>query len=134
MLELPSDLIRPTNERVLAYLRDRSADDEIASTLLASVKPLGDARTFCPDAASYRYVLVSTAGIVFGFAVGQDTIAFRLDARMRDRALATGGRPWPESGEEWVAVVYRRSDDDWPSADVTFWARKAYVYARQLTS
>ncbi len=99
---------------------------------MTSVEPLGDVQTFCPDVASYRYVLVSTSGIVFGFAAGMHTIAFRLDQRMRERALATGGITWPECGEDWVAVVHRRPDDDWPKVDVTFWARKAYVHARGL--
>jgi hypothetical protein len=61
-----------------------------------------------------------------------DTIAFKLDPRMRERALLTGGIPWPECGEDWVAVLHHRPDDDWPKVDVTFWARKAYVRAREI--
>src|SRR5262245_34221163 len=132
MQEVPSTLSSAINEPVLAYLRNLSAHGDIAEALRASVEPLGDVQTFCPDAASYRYVLVSTKGVVFGFAVGMDTIAFRVDSRMRERALATGGITWPECGDEWVAVAHRRPDDDWPKVDVTFWARKAYVYARTL--
>lgn len=131
MQDIPSALTRGVNERVLAYLRDLSAHDDIAGVLMASVKPLGDVQVFCPDVSTYRYVLVSTKGIVFGFAVGMDTIAFRLDARMKGRALATGGIAHPECGEDWVAVVHTLPDDDWPNVDVTFWARKAYVYARE---
>ena len=132
MQEVPSNLSRVINTPVLAYLQNLSAHSDITEVLRASVEPLGDVQTFCPDAASYRYVLVSTKGVVFGFAVGLDTIAFRLDSRMRERALATGGIICPECGAEWVAVVHRQPDDDWPKVDVTFWARKAYVYARTL--
>ena len=41
---------------------------------------------FCPDLAGYRYVLAATKRIVFGFAVGMSTVAFRLDPRMKNRA------------------------------------------------
>lgn len=132
MHEVPVALRGPVNRRVLAYLEDLSAHGDLADVLRASVEPLGDVQTFCPDPSSYRYVLVSTRGIALGLAVGMHTIAFRLDARMRERAVATGGIAWPKCGEEWVAVVHQRQDDDWPSVDVTFWARKAYVYARGL--
>ena len=132
MQKIPFTLDSQLNERVLAYLKDRSAHGDIVEVLLTSVSPLGDVQTFCPDAASYRYVVVATNGVVFGFATGMDTIAYRLDPRMRDRALATGGIAWPECGEDWVAVVHRRPDDDWPRVDVGFWARKAYVHARAL--
>jgi hypothetical protein len=40
----------------------------------------------------------------------------------------------PECGDEWVAVVRQRSDDDWPQVDVMFWARKAYVHARGMNT
>ena len=100
MQEVPSALTLGVNERVLAYLRDLSAHDDIADALRTSVKPLGDVQEFCPDVTAYRYVLVSTLGIVFGFAAGMHIVAFRLDARMRERALATGGIACPECGEE----------------------------------
>jgi hypothetical protein len=70
---------------------------------------------------------------VFGFAVGMHTVAFRLDERMRHRALATGGIPYPECGEKWVAVVHQLPDSDWPAVDVRFWARRAYGHARSMT-
>jgi hypothetical protein len=124
----------PINARVLAYLNDKSAHSDIASVLRSSVQPLGDVQVFSPDPAGYRYVLVSTAGVVFGFAIGMDTIAFRLDDRMKERALVTGGVPCPECGAEWIAVVHHRPDDDWPKVDVSFWARKAYVCARESLS
>jgi hypothetical protein len=94
--DVPATLHTSFNAGVLAYLADKSAHGDIAGALVASVAPLGDVQAFCPDAASYRYVLVSTRGVVFGLTVGMATIAFR------------------------------------PAADLTFWARKAYVHARAL--
>lgn len=85
---------------------------------------------FCPNPEAYRYVVVSTNGIIFGFAVGMSTIAFRLDARMKLRALTTGARAYPECGEDWVSVLPLGDDADWPAVDLRFWALKAYVHAR----
>jgi len=53
-----------------------------------------------------------------------------LDERMKDRALASGGVTFPECGPEWVSFTLFRSD--WPKVDIEFWARKAYVAAREL--
>ena len=57
-------------------------------------------------------------------------IGFRLDERMKARALASGGSPYPECGNDWVSFTLFR--DDWPKVDLEFWARKAYVAAREL--
>lgn len=127
---IPATLVNRANERVLAYLKDLSAHSDIVDVLLEAVHPLGDVELFCPDHAQYRYVLASTRGIVFGFAVGMSTVAFRLDERMTSRAIGTGGIVWPACGEEWVAVVHELPDSDWPAVDVRFWARQAYVHAR----
>lgn len=127
----PVQLANRANQRVLAYLADKSAHSDIADVLLDAVHPLGDVQMFCPDHAAYRYVIASTNGIVFGFAAGMSTVAFRLDARMRRRALATGGVACPDCGEEWIAVVHPLPDSDWPAVDVRFWARQAYVHARE---
>lgn len=121
----------PANKRVLGYLADKSAHSDIAEVLQKAVKPLGDAQLACPDWKNYRYVVASTGGVVFGVALGMDTVAFRLDERMRVRALATGGEAFPQCGPEWVAVVHSLPDSDWPAVDVGFWARKAYVHARE---
>ena len=122
----------PLNKQVLAYVKDLSAHSDVTDTLLAAIKPLGDVQVFCPDFAAYRYVVVSTKGVVFGFAIGMDTIAFRLDERMKSRALSTGGIPCQECGDDWIAVMHKRQDSDWPAVDVRFWALKAYVHAREL--
>jgi hypothetical protein len=129
---IPANLAIKPNERVLGYLEDRSAHSDIVDVLLDAVQPLGDVQLFCPDEAAYRYVLASTNRIVFGFAVGMGTVAFRLDERMRRRAVATGGVASPACGDDWVAVVHELPDADWPAVDVRFWARHAYVHARSM--
>jgi hypothetical protein len=129
---VPAGLRIEANVQVLAHLADKSAHSDIVDVLLAAVHPLGDVQLFCPDEAAYRYVLASTNRIVFGFAVGMSTVAFRLDERMRRRAMTTGGVAYPAGGDDWVAVVHERPDADWPAVDVRFWARHAYVHARSL--
>ena len=54
-----------------------------------------------------------------------DTVAFRLDATFKQRALASGAADHPACGPEWVSFHLFRSD--WPEVDLKFWARKAYV-------
>jgi hypothetical protein len=126
---VPPALETPVNAAVLTHVRNLSAHPDIVGVLRRAVAPLGDVQLFCPDWGRYRYVVASTNGVIFALAVGMDTVAFRLDARMKSRALQTGGMAYPECGGSWVAVVHRRPDDDWPAVDVEFWARKAYVHA-----
>lgn len=130
--DVPPMLSTPVNERVLAYLAPLSAHSDIASALTDAVEPLGDVQLFSPDSGRYRYLLAATQSVVFGFASGQSTVAFRLDPRMKARALATGGESLPECGDEWVAVLHALPDSDWPAVDVRFWARKSYVHARSI--
>ena len=129
--DIPAGLLTGINERVLAYLKNLSAHDGVVDTLREAVNPLGHVQLFCPDAAAYRYVLASTNNVVFAFAAGMNTVAFRLDDRMKSRALASGSIACAECGEEWVAVVHDLPDRDWPAVDTRFWASKAYVYARE---
>jgi hypothetical protein len=129
---IPPGLDHPHNRAVLAHVAPLSAHSDIADVLRAAVKPLGDVRLFCPDWQSDRAAVASTKGIVFGLAVGMDTVAFRLDPRMKTRALQTGGLAYPDCGDDWVAVLHHRPDSEWPAVDVRFWARKAYVHAREL--
>jgi hypothetical protein len=86
---------------------------------------------FCPDVIAYRYVVVATKGIIFGLAVGMNTIAFRLDTRMKLRALKTGAAAYADCGEDWVAVLPLGGDADWPAVDLRFWGLKAYGHARK---
>jgi hypothetical protein len=126
---IPTNLLKGVNEPVLEYVKDKSAHSDIAEALLTAVKPLGDVQTFCPDLWQYRYLLVSTKAVIFGFAVGMETIAFRLPPPLNDRALATGGHRIVELGDEWIGFILFRND--WPNVDLAFWARKGYVYARE---
>lgn len=127
----PPELALPVNDIVLAHLDGKSAHSDIAQVLTDAVKPLGDVQVFCPNWHKYRYVVASTKGVIFGFAIGMNTVAFRLDEKMKSRALLTGGIEYPECGKDWVEVVHHGQDSDWPAVDVRFWARKAYVYARE---
>jgi len=127
---VPPELQTSINRQVLNHVEDLSAHSDIVEALGAALEPLGDVQIFCPDCQQYRYVVASTMGIIFALAVGMDTIAFRLDERMKARALASGGSPYAECGEDWVSFTLFRND--WPKIDVEFWARKAYVAAREL--
>jgi len=124
----PKDL----NRQVLQYLQDKSAHSDVADALTTALEPLGDVQIHCPDWQANRYVAASTRDLIFAFAVGMSTVAFRLDDRMKPRALASGAEPYPACGKEWVAFTLFR--DDWPKPDLEFWARKAYVAAREAGS
>ena len=120
------------NAEVLKYLGDSSAHSDIKEALEVAVKPLGDAQTYCPNISEFRYIVASTKNIIFGFAHGMNTIAFRLDATFKSRAIETGGKGLSEVGPEWV--FFNPFRDDWPAVDLAFWARKAYVFARETNN
>jgi hypothetical protein len=127
---IPTELQKQINEPVLGYLQDKSAHSDATDALRPALKPLGDVQVFCPDWQSYRYVVASTRGIIFAVALGMNVIGFRLDRRMKGRALVCGATPISACGDEWVSFEIER--DDWPRVDLEFWARKAYVAAREL--
>ena len=127
---VPVELQTGVNRQVLNHIASLSAHSDIAEALMMALKPLGDVQIFCPNWEQYRYVAASTKDIIIALALGMDTIAFRLDERMRARALASGGAPYAECGKEWVSFTLFRND--WPKVDVEFWARKAYTAAREL--
>jgi hypothetical protein len=126
---IPNYLITSINSSVLAHVKEKSAHSDVVDALIESVKPLGDIQMFCPDLNEYRYVIVSTNGVIFGFAIGMNTIAFRLDERFKSRALITGGMACPECGDDWISFILFRND--WPKIDLQFWALKAYAHARE---
>jgi hypothetical protein len=128
-MAIPPELDNEQNQVVLAHLHPLSAHSDVVEALMKAVEPLGDLQTFCPDPHQFRYVVVSTRTVVFGFAVGMNTVAFRLDERFKQRALSTGGVALPACGPEWVDFVILRND--WPKVDLEFWARKAYVFVRE---
>ena len=125
---IPAELVTRVNKPVLAHLQEKSAHSDVADALIAAVKPLGDVQLFCPNYHQYRYVAASTKSVIFGCAMGMNTIAFRLDEWIKSRALATGATACRECGDDWVSFTLFR--DDWPKVDLEFWARKAYVSAR----
>jgi hypothetical protein len=127
---VPIELQTSINRQVLDHVKGLSAHSDIAEALGEALKPLGDVQIFCPDWQQYRYVVASTKGIIIAIAVGMNTTGFRLDERMKVRALASGGVPYPECGDRWVSFTHFR--DDWPKIDTEFWARKAYVAAREF--
>ena len=127
--EVPTALHSGVNATVLAYLDGLSAHSDVSEALGRAVAPLGDVQTFCPDPTQYRYVAVSTCGVVFGFAVGMAVVGFRPPPELKARALRTGAVDCPEAGPEWVSFTLFRSD--WPEPDLRFWARAAYVAARE---
>ena len=126
---LPETLRNTVNKDVLNYLKGKSAHSDVAEALLSAVKPLGDVQHFCPNPADYKYLAVSTQGVIFGVAVGMGLIAFRLDSIFKDRALRSGAGDAKDIGSDWVSFTMFRSD--WPNADLKFWALKAYVFARE---
>jgi len=127
---VPTELKTSINRQVLDHLEPLSAHSDVAEALSAAVEPLGDVQIFCPDLQQYQYVVASTKGIIIALAVGMNTVGFRLDDRMKTHALASGGVPYPECGKRWVSFTLFRSD--WPKVDIEFWARNAYVAAREL--
>lgn len=126
---VPPALNNPINARVLAHVDSISAHSDVAEALTQCVKPLGDVHLFCPDSSQYRCLCAWTNNVVFALAAGMSVVAFRLDAIFKARALKSGAEPYPECGDEWAAFTLFRSD--WPAPDLPFWARRAYVIARE---
>jgi hypothetical protein len=127
---VPAELATHVNRQVLSHIECLSAHSDVADALTTALKPLGDVQLFCPDPQAYRYMVASTKGVIFALALGMDTIGFRLDERMKSRALASGGSPYPACGNDWVSFTLFR--DDWPKVDLEFWARKAYLATQEL--
>ena len=128
--DVPIELVTKLNRAVLAHVCEKSAHSDVADAFLTAVKPLGDVQLFCPDWQQYRYVAASTKSVIFGCALGMNTIIFRVDDQLKTRALITGGAVYPECGTNWASFTLFRAD--WPGVDLRFWASKAYLYARHL--
>ena len=125
--KFPFDPTLETNRLVFNYIKNLGAHSDIVELLTKSLKPCGDVQVFSPG--DYRYLTVSTQKIIFGFAVGMDTIAFRLNQKMRAIAVETGGKPFPECGEDWIRFLPFRCD--YPKIDFEFWALKSYLNIRE---
>jgi hypothetical protein len=127
---IPPELATSINRQVLDHIADLSAHSDVAEALTTALKPLGDVQVFCPDPQAYRYVAAVTKGVIFAVALGMNTISFRVDARMKARAMASGAAPEPACGNDWVSFTLFRAD--WPKVDLEFWARQAYIAAREV--
>lgn len=125
----PFDPTLEANRQVFDHIKNLSAHSEISEILVKSLKPCGDVQVFSPDISNCRYLTVSTQGIIFGLALEMHIIAFRLNKKMKEIALKTGARTFPECGEDWVNVWPPRGE--WPRVDYEFWALKAYLNIRE---
>ena len=123
----PFDPTLEANRAVFNYIKNFHCHSDIGEMLIKSMKPCGDVQIFEPD--SYRYLTVSTQKIIISFSIEMDTIAFRLNEKMKAIAIETGGKPFPECGEDWIKFLPFRSD--WPKIDFEFWALKAYLNIRE---
>jgi len=72
--DVPPELKTAINRTVLAHLDGTSAHSDIAQVLTDAVKPLGEVQLYCPNWHNYRYVVASTKGVIFGFAIGMNTV------------------------------------------------------------
>jgi hypothetical protein len=123
----PFDPAIEANHKVYNYINGLHCHSDLAETLTGAMKLCGDVQFFSPE--SYRYLTVSTQKIIFGFAIGMDTIAFRLNKKMKAIAVETGAKPFPECGDDWVYFLPFRPD--WPKVDFEFWSLKAYLNVRE---
>ena len=97
---VPAELQTSVNRQVLDHLEGLSAHSDVVETLGATLEPLGDVQKYSPDPQQYGYVVASTKGIIIALAVEMNTVGFRLDDRMKTRAIASGGVSYPECGKE----------------------------------
>jgi hypothetical protein len=128
--KIPPALANDRNRRVLAKIVETSVHSDLSDLLQSAVKPLEEVQLYCPDLPKHHYVVASTRHVIFGFAIARSTLAFRLDQRLRQRALASGGAAFPACGRDWV--TFKPFRDGQPSTDFRFWALKAYDYAREI--
>jgi hypothetical protein len=105
------------------------AHPDLVETLLRALKICGDVQVFSPDIGQCRYVTLTTQRIIFGFAIGTNTIAFKLSEKMKAVALQTGAKPYQECGTDWVELPI--SCCDWPRVDIEFWTLKGYLNVRE---
>jgi len=125
--QFPFDPTLEANRAVFNHIKSQSSHSDGAEALVKAMNPCGDVQFF--DPGNYGYLTVSTQKIIFGFAIEMNTIAFRLNKKMRGIAIETGAKPFRECGEEWVQFLLFRSD--WPKIDLEFWALEAYLNVRE---
>lgn len=128
--QCPFDPTLEANRLVFGYIKNLSAHPDLSEILIKAVKHPGDVQIYSPDFSNCRYVAVSTQRIIFGFAIGTSTIAFRLNDRMKAVAIKTGEKLLPECGAHWVEFSFG-GRGEWPATDWDFWALRAYVNVRE---
>jgi hypothetical protein len=128
--EPPKDLQTPLNADLLRFVAGKSAHSDVSQALDEAMRSLGDVQEFCPEPSQYRYVLYSTQGVVFAFAVGMDAIGLRVGPSCLERAIRAGASGMAEIGEDWALFTLFRSNC--PDVDLKFWALEAYAFARAL--
>jgi hypothetical protein len=128
---VPKELDNEYNQQVLSHIKNLSAHDGVAELLTNSVKALGDVQTYCPSWEKFKYVVVSTNGIIFGVALGQDVVAYKIPNNLNEIAQAMGCKPFTDLGNDWIWVNPLKGDA--PKVDFKYWARKAYANIRGKT-
>lgn len=125
---LPDSLRTAPNLQVLRFLAPTSAHSDVAEVLTRIVRPLGGVRLSCPDWQRYRYVVADQSTVIFAFAMGMDTLGFRLPEELHPEALTGGGKPCPGAGPGWYSFPAFGSLG--PAGALESWARHACLGAR----
>lgn len=129
-IQIPFNLTVDDNKMVYDHLEAFHAHSDLSELLVETVKGLDCVKVYFPERPNgYGPCIVSTGGIIFGFAIGLDTIVFKVGRHMIDKAIAAGGRPYSECGADWVSFLAFRSDR--LHVDFKSWALSAYVFVRE---
>ena len=87
-----------------------SAHSDVAEALIRSADQLDGVSHYCPDPASYAFVVLHQSNLViFGLAYGQSRLAYRLPEDQIEQAVEEGASRATKLGEGWVLF------EPWPS-------------------
>lgn len=128
-LPLPASVYNDNNHDILTFIQDKSAHSDLVEVLVEAAAPLGDVQLYSPDPTNFGCAVLATQDVVFAVVCGMSQIGFRLDKAFKERALETGGVNATEVGPDWVEFELFRTN--YPAVDLLFWARKAYLIARE---
>jgi len=126
----PEDQRFELNRRGLALIAGVTLQTDLSDRLHTAIQSLPEVDLFSPNWPKYRYVAASTRHIIFAFAIGNHTLALRLDLRIHPQALAAGGTAYGECGEDWVS--FSACPEGWSRTNLEYWAARAYDYARAI--
>ncbi|UJJ58017.1 MULTISPECIES: hypothetical protein [Rhodanobacter] len=99
---LPEALQHGQNQKVLAYLAERSAHSDIAIPLWQAVKKLPNVRLYCSDRQNFGYVVVYVGTLAFGFAEGMGGVTLRLPPMIVEQLISQGAEHRSTIGPEWI--------------------------------